>query len=80
LIVAAQCDPLHDDAAALATALANAGVDVRFDDHAGLTHSFFHMGGFIARAREVHAQTCTFLDEAWRLAAARAQDQPILRA
>src|SRR5581483_8255360 len=80
LIGAAECDPLHDDAATLAGALTNAGVDVRFDDHAGLTHSFFHMGGFIARAREAHAQACAFLDEAWRLAAARAHDQPILRA
>jgi len=80
LIVAAQCDPLHDDAAALASALTDAGVNARFDDHPGLTHSFFHMGGFIARAREVHAQACAFLDEAWRLAAAGARDQPIPRA
>jgi len=76
LIVAAECDPLHDDAAALATALGKVGADVRFDDHAGLTHSFFHMGGFITRARDAHAQACAFLDQAWRSGAPPAHDQP----
>ena len=66
LIVAAGCDPLHDDAVALASALSSAAVDVQLDEHAGLTHSFFHMGGFVSRARAAHQEACAFLDHAWR--------------
>ena len=65
-IAAAQCDPLHDDAVALDAALAAAGNDVRCEVYPGMTHGFFQMGGFVARARAAHRDACTFLVDAWR--------------
>ena len=64
-IMAAQCDPLHDDAVALAAALADARNDVRCEVYAGMTHGFFQMGGFVARAREAHRDACAVLAGAW---------------
>jgi len=64
-IAAAQCDPLHDDAVALAAALADARNDVRCEVYAGMTHGFFQMGGFVARARTAHRDACAFLADAW---------------
>ena len=64
-IAAAECDPLHDDGVALSEALGAAGCRVRFEDFKGLTHGFFHMGGFVARTREAHREGVEFLLNAW---------------
>jgi acetyl esterase len=70
-IAAAECDPLHDDAVALADALTAAGCRVQLRDYDGLTHGFFHMGGFVARARSAHRDAVAFLLDAWREAEVR---------
>ena len=70
-IAAAECDPLHDDAVALFKALTDGGCRVQFEDLKGLTHGFFHMGGFVSRAREAHRQAVEFLLDAWREVEAR---------
>lgn len=69
-LAAAECDPLHDDAVALAGALTAAGCRLQFRDYAGLTHGFIHMGGFVARARGAHRDAVEFLLDAWREAEA----------
>ena len=68
LIAAAECDPLHDDATALADALARAGNRLQFRSYEGMTHGFFHMGGFVARSRAAHRDAVEFLADAWRIA------------
>jgi acetyl esterase len=65
-IAAAECDPLHDDAVALAKALTAAGCRVQFEDLEGLTHGFFHMGGFVSRTRDAQRDGVAFLLDAWR--------------
>lgn len=65
LVIAAECDPLRDDAAALASALAGAGDRGRYDVYAGMIHDFFHMGGLVQRARGAHRDACAFLVDAW---------------
>jgi acetyl esterase/lipase len=69
-LAAAECDPLHDDAVALADALAAAGCRLQSRDYKGLTHGFIHMGGFVARARAAHRDAVEFLLDAWREAEA----------
>ena len=64
-IVAAECDPLRDDAAALAAALSGAGNRVRSEVYAGMIHDFFHMGGLVQRARSAHRDACSFLADSW---------------
>jgi acetyl esterase len=68
-IAAAQCDPLRDDATALAEALARDGVDVECRLYPGMTHGFFQMGGIVQRAREAHREAALFLKGAWALSA-----------
>ena len=60
-ILAAECDPLRDDAIALHAALACAGSEARINVHSGMTHGFFQMGGFVERTRETHREACDFI-------------------
>jgi acetyl esterase len=60
-VLAAECDPLRDDAIALQAALARAGNDARINVHCGMTHGFFQMGGFVERARDAHREACDFI-------------------
>ncbi|HEU0155141.1 MAG TPA: alpha/beta hydrolase fold domain-containing protein, partial [Stellaceae bacterium] len=43
IIVAAECDVLHDEGAAYAEALRRAGVPVEYREYAGMIHGFFGM-------------------------------------
>jgi acetyl esterase/lipase len=47
IIHAAEFDPFHDEAKALAAHLANHGADVLFHSHAGMIHSFYALTAFI---------------------------------
>jgi acetyl esterase len=51
-IHAAEYDPLCDEAALYAEALADAGVDVRLNVHAGMIHHFYGLGDAIPYARK----------------------------
>ncbi len=51
-------DPLRDEGARFAVKLAQAGVDVRFQEHAGMIHHFYGLGGVIPAAREAVADFC----------------------
>ncbi|MDA8108227.1 MAG: alpha/beta hydrolase [Betaproteobacteria bacterium] len=63
LIIAAECDPLADDARAYAGALAGAGNDVSLEVFPGMIHGFFNMGGMVRGARAAHALAARFLSE-----------------
>jgi acetyl esterase len=43
IVVAAECDVLHDEGARYADALRRAGVAVEYEDYAGMIHGFFGM-------------------------------------
>ena len=64
LIIAAQCDPLADDARAYADALASAGNEVQHEVFPGMIHGFFNMGGVVPAALEAHAVAIRFLADA----------------
>ncbi|HEV2219784.1 MAG TPA: alpha/beta hydrolase [Casimicrobiaceae bacterium] len=64
LIIAAQCDPLADDARAYADALAGAGNEVQHEVFPGMVHGFFNMGGVVPAALEAHTVAIRFLADA----------------
>jgi acetyl esterase len=43
IVIAAECDVLHDDAARYAEALSRAGVAVEYKEYPGMIHAFFGM-------------------------------------
>jgi acetyl esterase/lipase len=51
----AEFDPVRDEGCAYAAALADAGVPIRYNVHAGMIHNFYSLGGVIPRAREIVA-------------------------
>lgn len=61
VIATAEFDPLRDEGRAYADALRDAGVDVRFRQHAGQIHGFFGMGGRVDAAQEAIEATCADL-------------------
>lgn len=63
-IAVAEFDPLVDEGVAYARALAAAGNVVELKFYAGMIHSFFNMGGFIAAARGAHADAVAALQDA----------------
>lgn len=50
ILHAAEFDPFHDEAKALAAHLGKLGADVRFTSHAGMIHSFYALTAFIPQA------------------------------
>lgn len=64
LVVAAECDPLADDARRYADALSRAGNEVALEVVPGMIHGFFNMGGLVPRARDAHARAARFLSQA----------------
>jgi acetyl esterase len=64
LIIAAECDPLADDARRYAEALSGAGNQVSLEIAPGMIHGFFNMGGLVPRARDAHARATRFLSQA----------------
>lgn len=59
LLATAQFDPLHDEGAALADAMAAAGVDVRYRSFDGLPHGFLNLGMAPAARRAIDDITAT---------------------
>ena len=51
-VITAQIDPLHDDGQTYAKMLKDAGVDVAYQDFAGVTHEFFGMAAVVDKAME----------------------------
>lgn len=64
IILAAEFDPFHDEAKALAAHLANNGADVQFHSHAGMIHSFYALTAFIPQAEPALAKIGKELAEA----------------
>ena len=50
IIVAAECDPFRDEAAAYAAHIGNAGVPVRHVCHPGMVHSFYGLSALLPQA------------------------------
>ena len=62
LVVLAGHDPLHDEGAAYATALAQTGVPVTVTDHPRLCHGFLRFTGASAAARDARDHLVTSID------------------
>jgi acetyl esterase/lipase/DNA-binding FadR family transcriptional regulator len=60
-ITAAELDPLHDDSAALAARLAEAGVSHEFKRYAGVHHGFMQMAGFLPEADRAFDDAAAFV-------------------
>ena len=65
LIHTAQYDPLRDEGAAYASALARAGVVVRHREHPGMIHHFYGLGGAIPYAKQALAEIGAEIREAF---------------
>ncbi len=63
VVVLAGHDPLHDEGAAYARLLDEAGVPVTVLEYPGMIHGFFGMVGAIATARRAHADVARALGE-----------------
>jgi acetyl esterase/lipase/DNA-binding GntR family transcriptional regulator len=61
LVTAAELDPLHDDSAALAARLAQAGTPFEFRRYAGLHHGFMQMAGLLPEADRAFDDAAAFL-------------------
>ena len=61
LVTAAELDPLHDDSAALAARLAEAGTPFEFRRYAGLHHGFMQMAAALPEADAAFDDAATFL-------------------
>lgn len=63
LLIAAEYDPLRDEAIQYADKLRKAGVNVQYSLYKGMVHGFFQMGGIIDEGNHAIAETAKFLIE-----------------
>jgi acetyl esterase len=63
LVVAAECDPLHDEVVAYARRLEEAGVPVELYEGAGMPHGFFTFNGILPQGDEALAHGARRLRE-----------------
>lgn len=61
VVVTAEFDPLCDQGAAFAEAVADAGVDVTYRCFPGLIHGFIHFGPLVSSAQAAVDETCALL-------------------
>ncbi|HEX7968075.1 MAG TPA: alpha/beta hydrolase, partial [Stellaceae bacterium] len=61
IVIVGECDPLRDESRAYAEALRRAGNEASFHLYPGMIHGFFTMGGVIAAADRVIAQSADLL-------------------
>lgn len=66
----AEYDPLVDEGLAYAQRLRDEGVEVDAKVYEGMVHAFFQHAGFVARARQAHADACAALRAAFATAPA----------
>ena len=66
LIVTAQCDVLHDEGLAFATALGNAGVEHEYLEIPAMIHGFMRFRAALRQARELPEQITAQLDR-WKI-------------
>ncbi|HEY6135017.1 MAG TPA: alpha/beta hydrolase fold domain-containing protein, partial [Rubrivivax sp.] len=64
-VSAAALDPLHDDSAALAARLAEAGVSHEFKRYPGVHHGFMQMADLLAEADQAFDDAAAFLRARW---------------
>jgi acetyl esterase/lipase len=65
-IITAEIDPLRSDGEELAERMRQAGVDVTYHTHKGVTHEFFGMGAVVGEARKAVKQAASSLKSALR--------------
>lgn len=61
LIIAAEYDPLRDEAIQYAQRLQSAGAEVKLTEYAGMVHGFFQMGGIIAAGKQAIGEAAAYL-------------------
>ncbi len=66
LIIAAECDVLHDDGVAYAGTLCQAGVEVTYSNYPGMIHAFFSMPSAIDGTREAQGEAGRALKAAFQ--------------
>jgi acetyl esterase len=66
LILTAECDVLRDEGRAYAERLAQAGVKVVYENHAGMIHGFFSMWGFLDGGRKAVERVTEVLRDSFR--------------
>ncbi len=66
-IAVAEFDPLVDEGVAYGRALQAAGIPTDIRLYAGMVHTFFNMGGFVANAARAHDDAVAALRAAWRV-------------
>ncbi len=64
LVITAEYDPLHDEGAAYASKLKEAGVKVKHSDYKGTIHGFFTLGHILSQGKNVMKEICRELREA----------------
>ncbi len=64
LVITAEYDPLHDEGAAYASKLKEAGVKVKHSDYKGTIHGFFTLGHILSQGKNVMKEICGELREA----------------
>lgn len=58
LVITAECDVLHDEGAALAKAMAEAGTPVEYIDWPGMIHGFFSFAPFLDEGKAAQRLAC----------------------
>lgn len=64
-VILAEIDPLHDEGAAYAEKLKQAGVDVQVKDYKGVTHEFFGLADLVPEAKDAQGVAVARLNAAF---------------
>ena len=67
LVITAEFDPLHDEGAAYARCLSEAGVPTKHSDYDAMIHGFFGLWAYVDRSKEAIAEVAETLKAAFAL-------------